>query len=194
MPMLDMKEAESRLAELCDEAANGNEVIIKRNDGKAFRILPIDKVTPGTLDFSAGPGPQSIELRGLPPVSPLICYEAIFPGETADPARRPGWLLNLTNDAWYGDTAGPHQHLAITRARAIEEGVPLVRSANTGITALFDAYGREIGRIGLSEQGVMDTELPGTAATIPLYGRYGDVIHLILMAIVFLSLLRTPTN
>jgi apolipoprotein N-acyltransferase len=157
-------------------------------------ILPIDKVTPGTLDFSAGPGPQSIELRGLPPVSPLICYEAIFPGETADPARRPGWLLNLTNDAWYGDTAGPHQHLAITRARAIEEGVPLVRSANTGITALFDAYGREIGRIGLSEQGVMDTELPGTAATIPLYGRYGDVIHLILMAIVFLSLLRTPTN
>ncbi len=157
-------------------------------------ILPIDKVTPGTLDFSAGPGPQSIDLPGLPPVSPLICYEAIFPGETVDPANRPGWLLNLTNDAWYGDTAGPHQHLAITRARAIEEGVPLVRSANTGISAVFDAYGREIVRIGLSEQGIADTRMPGPAPKMPPYARFGDYAHLILMAIVFLSLLRAPTN
>ncbi|MDH3228658.1 MAG: apolipoprotein N-acyltransferase [Alphaproteobacteria bacterium] len=157
-------------------------------------ILPFDKITPGTLDFSAGPGPQTIDLAGLPPVSPLICYEAIFPGETVDPARRPGWLLNLTNDAWYGDTAGPHQHLAITRARAIEEGIPLVRSANTGISAVFDSYGRKIGRIGLSEQGTLDTGLPKAATSVPLYARLGDYAHLFLMAIVFLSLLRAPNN
>ena len=157
-------------------------------------ILPFNKATPGTLDFSAGPGPQTIDLAGLPPVSPLICYEAIFPGETVDAGRRPGWLLNLTNDAWYGNTAGPHQHLAITRARAIEEGIPLVRSANTGISAVFDSYGREIGRIGLSEQGIMDTGLPRAAAIIPVYARIGDYAHLFLMTIVFLSLLRAPNN
>ena len=156
-------------------------------------ILPFDKITPGALDFSPGPGPQTLDLYGLPPVSPLICYEAIFPGETVDAARRPGWLLNLTNDAWYGDTAGPHQHLAITRTRAIEEGIPLVRSANTGISAVFDSYGREIVRIGLSEQGIVDTGLPKAAASPP-YGRYGDYAHLFLMAIVFLSLLRAPNN
>lgn len=157
-------------------------------------ILPFNKITPGTLDFSAGPGPQTLVLAGMPPVSPLICYEAVFPGETVDAADRPGWLLNLTNDAWYGDTAGPHQHLAITRARAIEEGMPLVRSANTGISAVFDPWGREIARIGLSEQGVIDTELPKAAATVPLYGRIGDAAHLFLIAIVFLSLLRAPNN
>jgi apolipoprotein N-acyltransferase len=157
-------------------------------------ILPLNKITPGALDFSAGPGPLTLRLAGLPPVSPLICYEAVFPGETVDPADRPGWLLNLTNDAWYGDTAGPHQHLAITRARAIEEGVPLVRSANTGISAVFDPWGREIGRIGLSEQGVMDTGLPKVAAVVPLYAKYGDTAHLFLIAIVFLSLLRASNN
>ena len=157
-------------------------------------ILPFDKITPGALDFSPGPGPQTLDLTGLPPVSPLICYEAIFPGEVVDAANRPGWLLNLTNDAWYGNTAGPHQHLAITRARAIEEGIPLVRSANTGISAVFDSYGREIARIGLSEQGVIDTGLPSAAKNVPLYGRFGDYAQLFLMAIVFLSLLRAPNN
>lgn len=157
-------------------------------------ILPFDKITPGALDFSAGSGPQTLDLDGLPPVSPLICYEAIFPGETVDAANRPGWLLNLTNDAWYGDTAGPHQHLAITRARAIEEGVPLVRSANTGISAVFDPYGRETARIGLSEQGVLDTGVPRAITIPPVYARFGDYAHLFLMTIVFLSLLRTQDN
>ncbi len=157
-------------------------------------VLPFDKVTPGALDFSPGPGPQTLDLKGLPPVSPLICYEAIFPGETVDPGDRPEWLLNLTNDAWYGDTAGPHQHLAITRARAIEEGIPLVRSANTGISAVFDSYGREIARVGLSEQGVLDVRLPQATTNSTLYARFGDYAHLFLMTIVFLSLLRAPNN
>ena len=157
-------------------------------------VLPFKKLTAGTLDFSAGPGPRTLDLAGLPPVSPLICYEAVFPGETVDPARRPGWLLNLTNDAWYGDTAGPHQHLAITRARTIEEGVPLVRVANTGITAVFDPWGREIGSIGLSEQGVMDTQLPRAAADIPVYAKFGDFVLLFLITIVFLFLFRATNN
>lgn len=157
-------------------------------------ILPFDKITPGALDFSAGPGPQTLDLKGLPPVSPLICYEAIFPGETVAASRRPGWLLNLTNDAWYGNTAGPHQHLAITRARAIEEGLPLVRSANTGISAVFDSFGREVARIGLSRQGVMDTGLPKAARNPTVYARIRDYAHLFLMAIVFLPLLRARNN
>lgn len=157
-------------------------------------VLPFDKITPGTLDFSAGPGPQTIALPGLPPVSPLICYEAIFPGETVDPANRPGWMLNLTNDAWYGNTAGPYQHLAIARARAIEEGIPLVRSANTGISAVFDSYGREIARIGLSRRGVSDTRLPRTAETVPIFARIGNYAYLLLTLVIFLLLLRVPNN
>lgn len=157
-------------------------------------ILPFDKITHGTLDFSAGPGPRAVQLEGLPSVGPLICYEVIFPGDVVDPASRPEWLLNLTNDAWYGQTAGPHQHLAIARMRAIEEGLPLVRAANTGISAVFDAYGRETGRLGLNEKGVLDVELPRPSASPTLYGRYGDITFMFLIGLVFLSLLRVPNN
>lgn len=156
-------------------------------------ILPFDKITPGTLDFSAGPGPRTLRLEGLPPVSPLICYEVIFPGETADAADRPAWLLNLTNDAWYGVTAGPHQHVAIARMRAIEEGVPLVRSANTGISAVFDAYGRETARLGLDVQGVMDVEMPVAISPTP-YSRYGDFVFLALIFPALLLLLLRRRN
>ena len=134
--------------------------------------LGMSKVTAGSIDFSAGPGPRTLDLPGLPPVGPLICYEVIFPGHVIDPARRPEWLLNLTNDGWYGRTAGPYQHLEIARARAVEEGLPLVRSANNGISAVFDAHGRERGRLDLDAAGVLDAELPRPIAAPP-YARLG---------------------
>lgn len=110
--------------------------------------------------FSAGPGPQTLRLPGAPPVSPLICYEVIFPGRVVDPTDRPGWLLNLTNDAWYGYTPGPFQHFAVARVRAVEEGLPLVRVAGTGVSGVIDPYGRVTARLGLSARGVLDADLP----------------------------------
>ncbi|WP_374440153.1 apolipoprotein N-acyltransferase [Stella sp.] len=144
--------------------------------------LGMSKVTAGTIDFSAGPGPRTLDLDGLPPVGPLICYEVIFPGAVVDPARRPEWLLNLTNDGWYGRTAGPHQHLEIARARAVEEGLPLVRSANNGISAVFDAYGREQGRLELDAAGVLDSELPRPLAPTP-FARLGQAVPLAMIAL-----------
>lgn len=126
-----------------------------------------------SLDFQRGPGPRSIQVPGLPPVSPLICYEAIFPGAVADPDSRPGWLLNVTNDGWYGYSTGPFQHFQIARLRAVEEGLPLVRVANTGISGVVDPYGRVIARLGLEEAGFLDAPLPAAIAPTP-YARWGD--------------------
>lgn len=140
-------------------------------------ILPIDKITPGSTDFSAGPGPSTVNLPGLPPVSPLICYEVIFPGAVADRSNRPAWMLNVTNDGWYGVSTGPYQHLATSRLRAVEEGLPLVRVANTGVSAIIDPYGRVLTRIGLDEAGVADGPLP--AALPPtLFARAGNLAPL----------------
>lgn len=123
-------------------------------------LLPIRKITAGAVDFTPGTGVRTLSPPGIPSFSPLICYEVIFPGAAVDPMDRPAWILNATNDAWYGDSAGPYQHLQHARLRAIEEGLPLARPANTGISIAFDAHGREIGRIPLSETGVLDFRLP----------------------------------
>jgi apolipoprotein N-acyltransferase len=121
--------------------------------------LPI-QVVPGG-GFAPGPGPRTLHLPGLPPVGPLICYEAIFGAELVDPADRPSWLVNITNDAWFGNSAGPRQHLAAARMRAVEEGLPLLRAANTGISAGFDAYGHEMARLGLGQTGTLEVPIPG---------------------------------
>lgn len=138
--------------------------------------LPIDKITHGAIDYSAGAGPATLHLPGLPPVSPLVCYEAIFPGAVVDRSDRPAWMLNLTNDAWYGRSAGPHQHLATARLRAVEEGMPIVRAANTGISAVADSFGRELGRIELDRQGVLDFRLPSPLPQPTVYAQFGDWI------------------
>ncbi len=122
-------------------------------------ILPIRLVT-GGVDFSAGPGPRTVAIPGLPTFSPLICYEVIFPGRVAAQPR-PDWLVNITNDAWFGISAGPHQHLAAARLRAVEEGLPLARAAQTGISAVFDARGGLVRRLSLGEAGVLAAPLPG---------------------------------
>jgi apolipoprotein N-acyltransferase len=132
--------------------------------------LPI-MVIPGN-GFASGPGPRTLHVSGLPPVGPLICYEAIFSGQIVDRDDRPGWLVNITNDAWFGNSTGPRQHLAAARMRAVEEGLPLLRAANTGISAAFDARGHELGRIGMQTTGTLSVLLPGALAP-PFYARFG---------------------
>jgi apolipoprotein N-acyltransferase len=143
--------------------------------------LPFDKITPGSVDFSTGPGPQTMALPGLPPASPLVCYEVIFPGAVTDRSSRAGWLLNVTNDGWFGISTGPHQHLASAQLRAVEEGLPLARAANTGISALVDSYGRLRMSLALGETGVLDGALP-VALAPTLYARFGDLAFLVLFA------------
>jgi apolipoprotein N-acyltransferase len=149
--------------------------------------LGLGKLTIGAQGFSAGPGLVSLNLPGLPPFSPLICYEAIFPGRVVAEGPRPQWLLNVTNDAWFGSSSGPYQHLASARIRAVEEGLPLVRVANTGISAVIDPYGRLLGRIGLNQAGILDSQLPRPLDSVTLYAIHGDRIGLFLIAILAFS-------
>ena len=113
--------------------------------------------------FTPGTGRRTLRIPGLPAAMPMICYEAIFPNEIGDVlsgARRPEWMLNLTDDAWFGSTPGPYQHYAQARLRAIELGLPLVRVANSGISAVVDGLGRKTAGMPLGAEGVLDFELP----------------------------------
>ncbi len=159
--------------------------------------LNLDKLTPGSIDFSAGPGPATLRLPGIPPVSPLICYEIIFPRAVADEGDRPQLLLNVTNDAWFGTSTGPYQHFVSARFRAVEEGIPVARAANTGISGVVDSYGRVVIRLGLNRQGVIDAPLPRALDSPPLYARLGDVaipLVIIFWAAVAATLRRFTRN
>ena len=144
--------------------------------------LGLGKLTQGSIDFLPGPGRVTLRLAGLPPASPLICYEAAFPGDATDPDDRPAWLVNITNDAWFGRSSGPYQHLAMARMRAVEEGLPLVRAANTGISAVTDAYGRIRARLPLGHKGVIDTVLPGALSEPSFARRHAPLVLLFLLA------------
>jgi apolipoprotein N-acyltransferase len=137
--------------------------------------LPV-RLVRGAVDFSAGPGLRAVPLPGMPAFTGLICYEVIFPAGVTG-AARPGFLVNITNDAWFGVSAGPFQHLAAARLRAVEEGLPLARAAQTGISAVFDARGRVVARMGLAETGVVVAPLPRPASPTP-FARYGLAIPL----------------
>ena len=149
----------------------------------------IDKLVYGPVDFSSGPGLTTMRIPGLPSLGPLVCYEAIFPGRVAERSVRPDWLLNVSNDGWYGDSAGPYQHLAMARMRSIEEGLPLVRAANTGISAVVDPLGRTFASLGYGVVGVIDAGIPNKLPPT-LYSRCGDFILiplLIVLAAFFLA-------
>lgn len=135
----------------------------------------LSQLTPyGDGGFSAGKGPQVFDI-GPSRFAPFICYEAIFPGAIYPKGERPDWLVTVTNDAWFGDSSGPRQHLDQARLRAIETGLPLARAANTGISALIDGNGRILHRLALYENGVIDAPLPAPLAPT-LYDRFGDAI------------------
>jgi apolipoprotein N-acyltransferase len=125
--------------------------------------------------FLAGDRRRLMTVPQAPPMLPLICYEIVFPDEAVPPGERPGWLLNLTNDGWFGISTGPYQHFQQARVRAIEQGLPLVRAANTGISAVVDPLGRIIRELPLGVEGVADSGLPQAIAPT-LYVRAGDYI------------------
>lgn len=138
--------------------------------------IGLEQLTRVRGGFDIGPTPRPlIEIPGLPPFVGLICYEGIFPAAVVQGQARPGLIINVTNDGWFGDTTGPRQHFHMSRVRAVEEGASLVRAANNGISAMIDPYGRVHGRIGLDVVGVIDTALP-QALPSPPYARFGDSI------------------
>ncbi|MEO1194126.1 MAG: apolipoprotein N-acyltransferase [Pseudomonadota bacterium] len=142
-------------------------------------------VTRGSL--SSGPGLTALPLPGLPTASPLICYEVIFPGKVvASDQPRPGFLLNLTNDAWFGNSSGPYQHFASAKLRAAEEGLPLVRAANNGISAMIDPYGRVIAALALNERAALDSPLPPPLPST-FFARSGNFVLLGLFAALLLT-------
>lgn len=173
-------------------------------------LMQLTKVRGG---FIAGDRRRNQRVPGAPPYLPLVCYEVVFPGDAlprsergswlyehvgryvgwpfvAGSGERPGWLLNLTNDGWFGASAGPYQHFQQARVRAIEEGLPLVRAANTGISAVVDPLGRVIKSLPLRTEGVLDAPLPQAIAPTP-YARAGDGPAGLLIGLAFLWVLRS---
>lgn len=143
--------------------------------------LGIAKLVDSPGGFSAGPGPRTYAVPGAPSVGPLICYEVIFPDAVVG-RTRPGWLVNVTDDSWFGpsSSSGPYQHLLIARVRAIEEGLPIARAANTGVSAIIDPLGRILFALGSGKMGVVDGGLP-IAVTQTIYARWGDAGFFLLL-------------
>ncbi|MGP1352132.1 MAG: apolipoprotein N-acyltransferase [Parasphingopyxis sp.] len=158
-----------------------------------MEAIGLSRLAPGDLDFWPGPGPQTLPLPGFGSSAGQICYEIIFSGRVVDSANRPSLIFNPSNDAWFGEW-GPPQHLAQARLRAIEEGLPVIRSTPTGISAVIDAHGRVTHRIPYREAGTIDARLPNAHGATP-FARYGNTIPLIftlLLAGLAFALMRRP--
>lgn len=153
---------------------------------ESLGLISLTKMPGG---FLAGDRRRLMQVPGAPPMLPLICYEIVFPDQAVPPGERPGWLLNLTNDGWFGISTGPYQHFQQARIRAIEQGLPLVRAANTGISAVVDPLGRIVKELPLSAEGVVDSPLPQAIAPT-LYVRAGDSIAGALVAGAFVLGIR----
>lgn len=145
--------------------------------GGLLGALGVRSLTHMPTDFSHGPRPAPIDIPGAPRAQPLICYESLYPGFTRGASGRPEWIVNISNDAWFGRSSGPLQHLNLASYRAIETGLPVARSTPTGVSAMIDPWGRVIGdqRLEPGESGVIDARLPRPTA-VTLYGRLGDLL------------------
>ena len=141
----------------------------------------------GRGSFEVGESRVTLDLPRLPSFSPIICYEVIFPAAVTGPGPRPRWLLNVTNDAWFGLSSGPYQHLASARLRAVEEGLPMLRAANTGVSAVIDSYGRVLAAMDMQREGIIDHRIPAARDPTP-YARWGDgaLVALLALALAFL--------
>jgi apolipoprotein N-acyltransferase len=143
--------------------------------------LGLSRLAPGDIDFDAGPGPRTVYLPGWGRVGLQLCYEIIFSGHVVDWERRPDFIFNPSNDAWFGSW-GPPQHLAQARLRAAEEGLPIIRATPTGISAIIDARGQVVKEIPLGAASVIDGYLPPDASKPPPFARFGNAIPLLLAA------------
>jgi len=139
--------------------------------------------------FLSGDRRRAMEVPGAPKMLPLVCYEAIFPGSAVPQGERPGWLVNVTNDGWFGISTGPYQHFQQARVLAIAEGLPLVRAANTGISAVVDPVGRVIASLPLGSEGILDARLPKAVAQT-IYVRFGDDILILFMVVSLILVAR----
>ena len=152
--------------------------------------LGFQELTKQRGGFLAGDRRRPIAIPGGPVALPLICYEIVFPGDVVPRGQRPGWIVNVTNDGWFGNSTGPYQHLQQARIRAIEEGLPLVRAANTGISAVIDPLGRIVNSLPLGREGVIDSPLPRPTSRAPLYARVGDAPAFVMVAIALFLVVR----
>lgn len=150
--------------------------------------IPLKTVTSFT-GFKPGNGPVSQNAPAMPLYSPLVCYEIIFPGTVVNRSNRPGWIINVTNDGWYGNSPGPYQHLVKAKFRAIEEGIPVIRAAGTGISAVINPAGQIIHKIGYGKDGVLTARLPQALPAPTLYARTGETVFsgfMLLLLLVFI--------
>ncbi len=156
-----------------------------------LRPIGFDKLAQVSTGFEHGPRPAPISVPGAPRLQPLICYESLYPGFVSSEGGRPNWIVNISNDAWFGRTSGPWQHLNIASYRAIEQGLPIVRATPTGVSAVIDAYGRTLpgARLPIGVEGVIDRPLPPALAPTP-YERFGDLAFWALTAAGFACALR----
>ncbi|MDB5721834.1 MAG: lnt, partial [Alphaproteobacteria bacterium] len=149
--------------------------------------LGLSRLAPGDIDFDPGPGPRSFDLPLVGRVGFQLCYEIVFSGEVIDPKARPNFLFNPSNDAWFGRW-GPPQHLAQARMRALEEGMPVLRSTPTGISAVVDADGRLLASLPWRKAGVIDTTVPSPRPPT-LFARFGNALPLLFALLLALAAL-----
>jgi apolipoprotein N-acyltransferase len=154
-----------------------------------LKSIGLRQLTKQVGGFLAGDRRRVMDIPGAPKMLPLICYEAIFPGAAVPPGERPGWLVNVTNDGWFGISSGPYQHFQQARALAIAEGLPLARAANTGISAVIDPVGRIVNSLPLGAEGVLDARLPRALAPT-IYARFGDYAVVLFLIVGVLSVGR----